>query len=91
MSFSTPQRITSDGIGSLIKTFISYTSNYDAADALVEPVLTNNTIVGGTGSSALLIAQPNAVDVVIELYSNTTATGEPDDTIMTTWAELAGL
>lgn len=48
-------------------------------------------LIVSEGSSALLIAQPNAVDVVIELYSNTTATGEPDDTIMTTWAELVGM
>ena len=55
----------------------------------------NNPHVGemlivGDGSSARIIAQPNAVDVVIEIYSNTTGTGTPDTTINTTWAELAG-
>lgn len=47
-------------------------------------------IVGDT-SSARIIAQANAIDVVIELYSNTTGTGTPDSTINTTWTELAGL
>jgi hypothetical protein len=48
-------------------------------------------LIVGDSSSARLIAQANAVDVVIEIYSNTTGTGTPDDTIMTTWAELAGM
>jgi hypothetical protein len=48
-------------------------------------------LIAGDGSSARLIAQANAIDVVIEIYSNTTGTGTPDDVIMTTWAELAGM
>jgi hypothetical protein len=48
-------------------------------------------LVVGEGSSARVSAQANAVDVVIEIYSNTTGTGTPDETILTTWAELAGM
>jgi len=48
-------------------------------------------LVVSDGSSARLIAQPNAVDVVIEIYSNATGTGAPDSTINTTWAELTAL
>lgn len=48
-------------------------------------------LIVGDASSARITAQANAVDVVIEIYSNTTGTGTPDETIMTTWAELAGL
>jgi hypothetical protein len=48
-------------------------------------------LVVGEGSSARVIAQANGVDVVIEIYSNTTGTGTPDETIMTTWTELAGV
>jgi len=48
-------------------------------------------LVVSDGSSARLIAQANAVDVVIEIYSNATGTGTPDSTINTTWAELAAL
>jgi len=46
-------------------------------------------LIAGEGSSARIIAQANGVDVVIEIYSNETGTGTPDDTINTTWAELA--
>ena len=48
-------------------------------------------LIVGDASSARITAQANGVDVVIEIYSNTTAEGEPDETIMTTWTELAGL
>ena len=48
-------------------------------------------LIVGEGSSARIIAQANGVDVVVEIYSNTTGTGTPDETIMTTWTELAGL
>ena len=48
-------------------------------------------LIAGDASSARIIAQANAIDVVIEIYSNTTGTGEPDSTINTTWTELAGL
>lgn len=52
---------------------------------------TGEMLIVGEASSARLVAQENAVDVVIEIYSNTTGTGTPDSTIDTTWAELAGL
>lgn len=48
-------------------------------------------LIAGDGSSARLIAQANGIDVVIEIYSNVSGTGTPDDTILTTWAELAGM
>ena len=48
-------------------------------------------LIAGDASSARIIAQSNAVDVVIEIYSNSTGEGTPDETITTTWAELAGL
>lgn len=47
-------------------------------------------LIAGDGSSARIIAQPNAIDVVIEIYDNATGTGTPTDMINTTWAELAG-
>lgn len=47
-------------------------------------------LVAGDNSSIRLIAVNN-VDVRIEIYSNTTGTGTPDDTILTTWAELASM
>ena len=47
-------------------------------------------LIAGDASSARVIAQPNAIDVVIEIYDNTTGTGTPADTINTTWVELAG-
>ena len=48
-------------------------------------------LITGDSSSARLIAQANGVDVVIQIFSNTTGTGTPDSTINTTWTELAGL
>jgi hypothetical protein len=47
-------------------------------------------LIVGDGSSARMIAQPNAIDVVIEIYDNTAGTGTPTDIINTTWAVLAG-
>ncbi len=47
-------------------------------------------LVSGDSSSIRLIAVDN-VDVLIEVYSNAAGTGAPDDTIATTWAELAAL
>ena len=47
-------------------------------------------LVTAETGSARLIAQENGVDVHIEIYSSTDGTGEPEQTIMTTWAELAG-
>ena len=48
-------------------------------------------LIVGDGSSARIIAQANGIDVVIEIYSNETGDGTPDETINTTWTELAGL
>lgn len=48
-------------------------------------------LITGDASSARIIALTNGIDVMIEIYSNTTGEGAPDETIMTTWAELAGL
>ena len=48
-------------------------------------------LIVGDGSSARIIAQANGIDVVVEIYSNTTGDGTPDETINTTWTELAGL
>lgn len=48
-------------------------------------------LVVGDNSSARLIAQPNSIDVVIEIYDNTTGTGTPVDVINTTWADLASM
>jgi len=48
-------------------------------------------LIAGDGSSARIIAQANGVDVVIEIYSNETGTGAPDETIMSTWAELEAM
>jgi hypothetical protein len=62
--------------------FEGFDANYPHVGELV--------IVGDT-SSARVTAQSNAIDVVIEIYSNTTATGTPDSVINTTWTELADL
>ena len=48
-------------------------------------------LIVGDASSAKIIAQANGIDVVVEIYSNTTGDGTPDVTINTTWTELAGL
>jgi len=48
-------------------------------------------LVASDASSVSLTALINGVDVQIDFYSNATGTGEPDQTIMTTWAELAAL
>jgi hypothetical protein len=47
-------------------------------------------LVAGSDSSIRLIAVDN-VNVRIEIYSNVDGTGTPDDTILTTWAELASM
>jgi hypothetical protein len=52
---------------------------------------TGQLLIVGDASSARISAQANGVDVIIEIYSNTTGEGTPDETIMTTWTELAGL
>jgi hypothetical protein len=51
---------------------------------------TGELLVSSEGSSARLVAD-NDVDVHIDIYSNADGSGTPDDTIVTTWAELAGL
>jgi hypothetical protein len=38
-----------------------------------------------------LTAEANGVDVTLRIYASNDGTGTPDDTIMTTWAELAAL
>jgi hypothetical protein len=63
-------------------TFTGFNADYPTGGAL---------LVAGDTSSARLIAEMNGIDVTIEIYSNTTGTDMPDDTIMTTWAELAAM
>jgi hypothetical protein len=48
-------------------------------------------LVTGETGSARLIAQANAVDVIIEVYSSSDGSGDPIETINTTWAELAAM
>ena len=62
---------------------------FEGADANYPNV--GEMLIVGDSSSARLIAQANGVDVVIQIFSNTTGTGTPDSTINTTWTELAGL
>lgn len=62
--------------------FEGFDANYPNAGVL---------LVVGDASSAKIIAQANGIDVVIEIYSNMTGEGTPDETINTTWTELAGL
>jgi len=47
-------------------------------------------LVRGDSSSIRLVAVDN-INVLIEIYSNADGTGTPDDTISTTWADLAAL
>jgi len=63
------------------KTFEGFDVNYPNKGEL---------LVSAESGSARLVAQINGVDVHIEIYSNTAGTGTPDQTIMTTWAELTG-
>ena len=63
-------------------TFEGFDANYPNAGVM---------LIVGDASSARIIAQANGIDVVVEIYSNTTGEGTPDQTIMTTWTELAGL
>lgn len=62
--------------------FVAFDDNYPHVGEM---------LIVGNDSSARLIAQENSIDVVIEIYSNVTGTGTPDETIITTWAALAGL
>lgn len=48
-------------------------------------------LVTSDNGSARLIAQANAIDVVIEIYASNDGTGDPTETINTTWAELAAM
>ena len=63
-------------------TFEGFDANYPNAGQM---------LIVGDASSARITAQANGVDVIIEIYSNTTGEGTPDETIATTWTELAGL
>lgn len=63
-------------------TFEGFDTNYPRAGEL---------LVASDGSSVRLIAQDNAVDVIIKIYSNATGTEPADSTINTTWVELAAL
>jgi hypothetical protein len=46
-------------------------------------------LVTSDSGSATLTAEANGVDVTIRIYASNDGTGDPVDTIMTTWAELA--
>jgi hypothetical protein len=48
-------------------------------------------LVTSNSGSARLTAEANGVDVTLRIYASNDGTGTPDDTIMTTWAELAAL
>ena len=48
-------------------------------------------LVTSDSGSARLTAEANGVDVTLRIYASNDGTGTPDDTIMTTWAELAAL
>lgn len=48
-------------------------------------------LVTSDSGSATLTAEMNGVDVTIRIYASNDGTGDPVDTIMTTWAELAAL
>ena len=90
-----PSPYTITGAGTLDSSRLSGAVSYSTETTFTGFDLGNPTggallIVGGT-SSARLIAEMNGIDITIEIYSNTTGTGMPDDTIMTTWAELAGM
>ncbi len=47
-------------------------------------------VTSDTGS-ATLTAEANGVDVTIRIYASNDGTGDPVDTIMTTWAQLAAM
>ncbi len=48
-------------------------------------------LVVSDSGSATLTAETNGVDVTIRIYASNDGTGDPADTIMTTWAELAAM
>ena len=48
-------------------------------------------LVGSDTGSATLTAETNGLDVTIRIYASTDGTGDPLDTVMTTWAELAAM
>lgn len=48
-------------------------------------------LVGSDSGSATLTAETNGLDVTIRIYASTDGTGDPLDTITTTWAELAAM
>ncbi|MDJ0905030.1 MAG: hypothetical protein QNI96_03325 [Woeseiaceae bacterium] len=91
--FPSPYTLLTSGV--LDSSELSGSVTY-STPVMFEGVDTNYPTVGemllvGDASSARIIAQANGIDVVIEIYSNTTGEGTPDATINTTWTELAGL
>jgi len=90
-----PTEYTATALGTLDSTQIDGLVDYSTpvgflAFDLNNPHLGQLLVTAETGS-ARLIAQENAIDVVIEVYSTSDGTGEPVETINTTWAELAAM
>jgi len=48
-------------------------------------------LVASDSGSATLTAEMNGVDVTIRIYASNDGTGDPADTITTTWAEMAAM
>lgn len=67
---------------STMVTFEGFDTDYPNAGVLL--------VTSDTGS-ATLTAEANGVDVTIRIYASNDGTGDPVDTIMTTWAELAAM
>ena len=89
-----PAEYTIFASGTLDSSQLAGTVNYSTVDMFigfnVDYPHDGELFVSATDSSVRLFADSN-VDVHIDVYSNATGTGEPDDTIVTTWAELASL
>jgi len=90
-----PSPYTITGAGTLDSSRLSGAVSYSTETTFTGVDLDYPTggamLVVGDGSSARLIAEMNGIDVTIQIYSNTTGIGTPDDTITTTWAELAAM
>ena len=63
-------------------TFEGFDTDYPNAGVL---------LVTSDSGSATLTAEANGVDVTIRIYASNDGTGDPVDTILTTWAELAAM
>ena len=63
-------------------TFTGFDADYPNAGVL---------LVTSDSGSATLTAEANGVDVTIRIYASNDGTGDPVDTILTTWAELAAM